>query len=549
MPELFDTLPEFTLAVQSGLYHVDMSQNGKWQAKRPSIFSTDDSLKKYFLKMLKDTEWRKTLPSYASFEKAAIAVKNRINDEKYSRLIDLHLIAMRHRREEIVDEISEINVETLAENWLKNQPLFISKTFSEVQKEQLDTLRRYPDFVQLLEQDKKLQDHFFKWALRDLQDISIFVSFPKTCMRLRQYALTGIIANSPKQILKVKTDEVGTKILTLPFRVSNEVVEEIEITHFKKRISLGGGKTRSLKEIFSLFKEKKEKFTPIEFVQGAISMFDAHRFGWGEKELFSPISLENEKYWWKEGLPFCHALHKEALETTLGMNVQKNQWYVALKSDRKKDNLNFNGVHTWIVLYVPNGKNWLSYPFGLAPKKQITPLDVTNTLRGTVTFDAHEHYSHTQVAVTPYALTKEEGLALFSHIRTDLLTERTYQVLGENCANWAVTKLEQIGIFLPKEGSLKEHVSVVDFEKNILGSIFKWVKDKPPFIQKVTSLFLEIILMAWREKKVDETFKSIWHSPFHDTQEIFHPPLHHERIENQNLSGHLLHEKVAFPKI
>lgn len=496
---------------------------------------------------------------------AAKAIKAQLKKYAGSKSVSRQLVALKRRTvalryrmegvnggldaKEAVTETVE-KLESSLENWKKNYELYQDKTLSDRDKELLNEAARHPKFVKLLLLDRGVRNQFFRWVIRDNNNIDSFVQFPSTCNRLKSALLSGrigLFANTYKTVQNVG----GEKVFTLPFYTGGKT-EEISILDESRVVELDVDDSRTIKKVFDVFAKKNLRAGDLEFIgtQG-ISKWDL--LEWGKAEY---MEVENSRWW--ENLPPHETLNLETVKARYGIrDIADGQWITVAKSTRESCSLDVGRSHGYLEMLIPDGTgDYRVYPFGKFAKEFPTGvleqfLFVTHTVESAIEYpDENTFYSHRQKAGAPFVIDEEKGLEYMEMIRKDVVESVNgnvvFQFGWENCAWWPQKRLEEL---LGKKGEGEGQVPnlfaahMLDSRPKapILAFIFTACRILPKCLKQIATRVTAFIMGSWRGMwiKVEgkRVFKSMFRSKFTDECQTNLPAMLHERIQNGEING------------
>ncbi len=495
--------------------------------------------------------------------------KNR-NCRLEKRFLDQKKVAMQYRIESInggLDTLAspelQAPIQDLARKWKnsKEQSFFNDKELTPSDLHKIAQTCAYPDFAKLIVADKYLQDAFFKWTLRENNDVRPFVEFPATYTRLKTAYMAGRIGRCGAHLLSVDkivcADGKEEKQIRLTFEG-----KKISILDESQEVTLKGNYKLTVKKIIDVFKSKNDEIGNLEyFPELGVTNWNAHELGWWnpEKKDFERIDLTKDD-WWKD-LPIFERATREQVEkryssSKFPFKLEPNQWAAAAKSSRETPTLDFDRSHGYFEFCVPQSDGtYLIFNFGKFaanfPKNFFEKiLFLTATAKGKFSYpDENLFYSHRQHASVPFAFSKEKGLELMKIVKEELLKARNgsvvFQFAWENCAYWPQTLLETL-LGKEKDGGRVPDLYHMDLLKaepsnGFLRKMVNLINKTPKSWRPKLMTGVHTILGSWRKYHYIENGQRKWKSlaatDFPKCLQHYQPSLTHKNIEAGKLQG------------
>lgn len=478
-------------------------------------------------------------------------------------LMDQKMTAVRYRI--WLDDPREINFESLdritglAEEWKKGVKLFEGVDLTDSDREKLEEVCEYPEFVEHLENNPKLRDLFFKWIIRYNNPVKQFVEYPERCQRMSQVYLAQRVGRFAGEHFKILVREkepgIDEKVLTLPFELLSEngdlEVKDVSVLNESKVVTLREGYQTTLEKMFAAFSRKEKAPEDFEFFgdQGIIN-WNSHYHSWRNAEgEYKGIDYLKERWW--EQLPVFEVISKDELEERYDLEIEDGNWMGVVKSTSESLELDVDRSHGYLEVAIPMGNDeYQILDFGkFAEKYPEHSLDyvsfLANTYRSHLEYpDSNEFYSQRQHAAAPFELTPEKGRELMVEIQRTLIRSEEgnliFQFAYENCAWWPQHVFKKIlGDNCPDffyEKSLNAKPS-----NPILGKIFSGIRKAPKVLHKPLLRAVEIILIPWRGvyviKRGRLVKKTLAKTPFGKVQKMWNPSALHQRIKSGTIKG------------
>lgn len=504
--------------------------------------------------------------SYAEYLKSSKVVKKLLFTSKskkiHSLLNDLAVktVALKYRIEgengglnpDIkIDGMIYNQVVGLALKWKQTQPLYLNPVLTQNNLDKITEACSFPKFTKLLLRDSKLQDAFFKWALRDNNGVSQFVQFPFVCNRLKNSFIAARLNNYHGDALTIaKIEKAGSilkldtreKVLQLPFYNGIKAVK-INILDESREVTLNRGWKLTIKNIFEIFANKNKQPGYLEFlgVNGITNWSICDLGEWDpHTNSISHIDLSDSD--WLSKLPFCRIKSLEEIKELYGI-THISDWLFVYHATRESDDLSLSKRHSFVEIIKPlNNGQYAIYPFGEYPEDfpegifaSIAEVDATSYAYIQYP-DENINYPHRQHAVFAEQISSENGLKILESIKQDVLRAQTNNLIiqprNENCSFWS-----------QKIGQKVENTAPINpFKIKIIQSdTFSFIGRLPARVQPIFIAALDFLLCSFRGKTVKEdgkdVFKSISAMPKHEKPFIYQPGWLHQQIKVGDLQG------------
>ncbi len=451
----------------------------------------------------------------------------------------------------------------VAGKWKQAQQLYPAggKLLTKRDDENMRQVCAYPEFVEVLLKDKKLQDNFFKWSIRDNNGVSQFVEFPAASARIAAANLAkrvgrfsaGLFAIQ-KQKIDSSESKISEKVICLPFNTSSKV-EYISLLDEDKKVVLNGGLELTIRKIIDLFAKKNAEFTDLEFFASTGIT------NWNTMEL-GPRDAKTNAYahadltaadWWKN-LPALEEISQAEVEARYGEKPADGEWLVCVKSGRQTLDQDFEQRHSYLEIAIPSTKgNYGIYPFGHYPLRfPRSPFEAIKFLAkvtlGRINYpDNNTFFSMRQHAVHAIKLAPQQSAKLMQVIQQDLIKglqgNFTFQFKDENCAQWTQSTIHSFQQE-PKHNFFKMKVLDAYPLNPVMGKLFALMRKASP--DKQGWLVRGVLRLLGGKKGITiiEDGKSVYknvldHPNAQGEVQIYQPGLMHPQIEGGQLNGHL----------
>lgn len=445
--------------------------------------------------------------------------------------------------------------------WKKSEPKYCSEGLTRFDLDKIEEIAQYPQFVPLILKDQKLRELFFKWGIRDNNDIRPFIQYPAIYQRIYRSLLTGRmgvrVSEEMLAIRKIERKKEGScgtrKVLQFMFDgKSMSLLNESKKVTLKNRINPNNpGWETTVGGVLDEAAAKNDRPGRIEvFEKIGFANWNVHEWGSWNGKGYDNIDLDQPNWW--EKLPVQETLSKEDFEKRYGLEpLKEGEWVGFAKASRMTTDLDVDETHGYLGVAIPqpNGRYRL-YDFGKFAERfpagsKDRVLFIGDTLYSKISYpDENYSYGQRQIAAKPFILDPAKGLKLME-IVTDYAKrarERNliFQFAWENCAFWPQEVFRRLfGAEMPNLYKAK----IIDAtpSNKILRVYFKVMKKMPSWIQWGMVRFIEFMLKGWRGVTVTENGKkvkkSVWRSPFHNNMHAFLPALLHEKILKGEVDG------------
>ncbi len=176
-------------------------------------------------------------------------------------------------------------------DWVYDYPGFNPDTHDRFPERKINEVcEQYPAYASLLLRDARLLLDFFKWSIRDNNEVAPFVLFPKQLEMLRNSNLAQRTGYNQGKDLEIRTsyDSEGHMIRTLWLPVEGE---HVNAAKWKDKIAISDGSERTLEEIFAVFENKNHHPGDLEYFP---------RIGityWPSYEPWKVMDVGSDKFW------------------------------------------------------------------------------------------------------------------------------------------------------------------------------------------------------------------------------------------------------------
>lgn len=513
--------------------------------KIPTIFSADES--KLSEQKLCFAACVKTASAVADALSAAKSkeIKIKCNDLSY------RVAGLQYRIEGVngglnrasIDQVLAEKLCATALQWKNDQPLIVKKEITAQEIKKLEEVSTYPEFAKvLLLSNKKMQNSFFSWTLRDNNKINKFIEFPAMAARLKSVYLAsraGKLASLCQLQKMEKENGISEKVITLAFSVENKTVYASMMDETQE-LHLDGGPITTISKVLKCFAQKNKEIGEFEAFLDGIRYWNSHNLG--------GIDLTKSD-WWKQ-LPVVEEISREELERRCCGTLKDEQWVAFARASRTTADKDLNGRHGFFEIALPNGAGKYNiYPFGIFPKtfpQSILELVLFlgNTFRAKISYpDENIFYAHRQQASHPIPLTETEAREFIVMLQKELILSRhghqIFQFGAENCAYWAQKTINTIQT---KAHNFFQSDYVESHPLNpVLKVIFSFLRSLPTLVRNHFIMTVDTCLGSRRHITVFENGKKVRKS--HHTSHvrnqfvIFNPAGLPEQILEGTLPG------------
>lgn len=470
----------------------------------------------------------------------------KMKDIPISGILKQKLLALQYRLEIIPLKFQRPLFDLLAKEakiWKQKQSIIPIKDLNLNDLKEIEKVAYHGQYASLVLENEEVRDLLFNWILRDQNDAIVFIQFPSLINRMNSSNLNGRLSCHGGHLLKVQKQKVDKccfqKIVTLPFegRPTN-ILDESKVIDFRGNVS------KTIGEIFDIFKGKDFKVGDFEFMSDGIINWNIHHLGFWDEESKSYTKVDLEKpEWWKQ-LPFFEVLTLKQVKMRYGWSVNGSTWIAAASATRGLASLSYEQTHAFLELAIPIGKGLYGiYDFGkLAykyPSSFLETMDMfCKNVHATIAFpDENVFYSHRQHALHPFCLNSEQGFKIMELIKRDIEVARAYnlvyQIESENCAKWVQLKLEAVlgNDCVPN----LYRMQLLNTEpEGPVSKIFACIKKLPEKWQVPLLTTLHLPLGAAKKTWIEENgvlvAKSLKDHSFFNTGEVYLPAFMHDQL-------------------
>lgn len=443
-----------------------------------------------------------------------------------------------------------------AQEWKNKYPLIVQKELMPQEIIKLEKASTYPEFCNVLfNGDKKLKEAFFNWALRENNDVSLFIEFPATWARIKSSYLSSRIGELGVQSLQNRVQKKNgpeglmEKNIILPF-FNGVGTDHISILDESREVELNNGLNITINKILTVLSRKNHEVGDLEMFRHGIMNWNCHQLGSLNPATgtYDRIDLTDEH--WLKKLPVLKEIIHDALEERVGEKLKTGEWVVFAKASRTTADLDLDGRHGYFELAVPTGDGKYGlYPFGIFPPS--FPISVVelfkflgNTFRAKISYpDENFFYAHRQQAEYPMRLSDEEVRDFMKVLQKELIKSRyghlIFQFGAENCAYWSQSVLNTIE-------AKKHNFYKTDYVKSyplnpLMKNIFAFFRRLPKHIRNYAIRNMDTIFGSRRGIYVFENrqkvFKSHNTSPVRNEFVIYQPGHLHQQILKGEING------------
>lgn len=529
---------------------------------RHLITLLDDSEKLPLLIDKTDKRNPKTLSIQARYLDAIIAMESYVLRRGFSKKhplfhrFKLRLLALMYRLEEIrktdYDHILYAELLLAAVEWKKHEKSYWKPAIDSKEEHIIQKCCEYPHFIKEVFNSSKTLKFFFKWVLRDRLPIEPLIQYPAMMELLHRCLLVGRISKMGGHLLEIKEtplakdSEVIEKTLTLPFEGKS-----VNILDTHAKVKLRGEYTLTIAQVLEIF--EKKKFFPgnLEFLHDGIINWNTHKLAYWDapEKLYVTIDLLCEE-WWKQ-LPELETVTTAQAREKYGVFLDGIHWNFAIRASREDHSLNFERCHSYLEIAIPCGKDhYAIYDFGKFATK--FPENEWQKLWQFSVFspaaiaypDENIFFTHRQHVNFSHLTTQEEGLAIMSSIKDDMIEARknnlVFQIESENCGNWIY------GILFDHLGATRvpNHykIALIHTEpQGLIKWIFDCVKKLPSKFHNRALTWLHLPFGAWKgvhlmKETGESTHKSLTKTDFWQDTVVFLPAMLHRKYEEDHIS-------------
>ncbi len=407
-----------------------------------------------------------------------------------------------------VDKVLHQQIADEMAAWKQKQKQYVNKELNERDWLKVYEICEYQEFAQLVMKDKKLQKELFDWAIRDNNQVEIFVEFPDVSKRIKKCLLAGRTGRFAGQILSMKKkqcEETVKKDVRLRFQIENEDLslksKKISILDESHEIRLRGEYRITVKRALEIFANKNLEVGNLEVFGGdrrvakqdiGILNFNPHKLGHfsGRAGVYRSVDV-SEPNWWEQ-LPVFEIIEKGELEKRTGFQLDDSdmpQWIGMAKSTYKNvDFMDVDVSHGFIgVAKKQSDGRYRIYDFGKFPEKFPSKWYeylsfIVDTLVASIEYpDSNNFYPSRQLATVPFVLTEEQGRNMMRKLAEYISLGREKKIgfmFGrENCAYMPQNILSDKSVLGDKVPNLyRVHFLKTEASNPYLNKLFRFVK-------------------------------------------------------------------------
>lgn len=451
-------------------------------------------------------------------------------------------------------------IQSLAKKWKKNQPNLDELCLTDADKTKLEEVCRYDQFAALLNKEKFLREEFFKWIIRDHNDVATFVEFSGLIDRM------GSILTKRFEGLS-KVEKIShEKILTLPF-----ASQRFSVLDPKLEVTLENDYELTVDKAIRTIQNKNNE-------EGSVNFYPARGCGfthWNINSITNSYDKINtsRKGWYKK-IPAFQEYTEQEFKCKFHhlANIDAGTWFSLLRSARTRATMDVDGTHGWFAFAYPDKKRKVYVVIDIGKFPEIYPSDnlvvkwtffkfiekwafvklmyglwnytkfMLNTTKGVLAMpDDNTTYKQRQATHLATKLTDKGKKICLEKLKKKIDKANkgtlTFQVGGKGCSRFA----ESLYNKTQKESEVAEtkvfQCRIAKFRPDnwLLGKMRKVVAMSPLCLQKFAFRAVMLPFGPWRryeqgEAKNDE--KSFWEmQPWKDGI-MSHPArLHQQQIK------------------
>lgn len=309
------------------------------------------------------------------------------------------------------------------------------------QKQAIDEVLKYPQFVALLRKYPDLKESFLLWTVRDQNDPKIFMLYPNITQKIVEGALSGRVGVD--NLLRLDGESLYLKCEN----------GELDLRNPEAKAELANGFMVTFQDICKSFANRINAFEDLESNSKGILNWSPKHFGRYDPKIKSYRQIDFEQPKWWEQLPYESTTTTEETQFLLQTKAKPDgkQWYYSIVGASECNNdVMIGGNHGYAVISIPGEDgNYTQYSFGKFIYNDF-PRGCDATLRvamqsvygriispdGT-TKETKRDREYLSVAISP-----EEGKAIMQEIKQDIQQgfkkEIVFQLFSDNCMHWAI---------------------------------------------------------------------------------------------------------------
>lgn len=383
-------------------------------------------------------------------------------------------------------------LEQLAEAWKKTEIYAnASPGLSDLDKERLNEVRRYPKFLELLLSDVNLQKRFFTWSMRNHNGVRAFIEFPATVQKVRETFMSsrfgasdgdGLAVYGHEQEEKAEKSEkdgasaaIRTVDIKIKYEAADKSIQTVSLLDEAEEISLRNNFKLTVGKVFEIISQKATDWGDIEFCNGILCNWHVGKMG-----RWNPEKADYDLVKDLVDLPVCKILTLDQAKVLWGKDKDGYDYADGRNSigrnmaTRRTETLDAHGTHAYRMIAIPkqdNKKNiyYTAYTFGkfptTFPKEWLSGSNVISrtiykiieyikyffqTQPGTIAYpDTSIYNTERQHGGTTFRMSPEESDTEIRMIQRDIKLARegkaAYNINCHNCAIWGLEWRSRLG--------------------------------------------------------------------------------------------------------
>ncbi len=481
-----------------------------------------------------------------------------------SKELNRRIVALEYRLRKVnggtdLKRVAPDQMEALLETavqWVQDQHVIREYSHSTL-RQMLHETGNYPLFVDILLNDKELQNEFFNWVIRDDISSSLFIEYPALQKKIVDSNLQIRVNHFKTPGLKIQFEKISD---TLEQKIVTLLIEgkEVNILDTQREVQLRGNWVLTIDQILEIFNKKSHLSGNLEYTEDGIINWNVYEWGYWDNDAkkFVCVNFEEDNWW--QSLPLFKTISMEDASRELGHKLDGTNWAVEACASRRYQNLNLFENHAYLKIFFPasNGLGYSALPLGKYAKTvplTMNPLKKFSILcdmtPATISFiDENIFYTFREQTTYGFLMSREQGKQFFDTIKRDMLASKdnhlVYQIETENCAKWAQETLTSV---LGEENvpNLYRTFFLDTEAKGVIGWMMKILRRAPkawqPWLVTRFHIPLGSFKGSWIVRNGMRHWISIMTLPFWENGMIYFPAFLHHQMEK----GLLLVRKIA----
>jgi len=346
--------------------------------------------------------------------------------------------------------------------WKKKQKPCHKHEINELELTELKTAAKYPEWVEVLKENKSYQNEFLKWTISNYNPPEVFIKYFAMQRKMKASLLmtyTGYSRDPANETIAIrtvatKTEGIAKRVLMLPFYDGSfeyfeahkqkwvNILRPTNLIHFEK-----GNYWMTVEEFMKKNAKKDLREINVNLCAnwGYTNFHPVHGVWDVDKQTY-PEKPHDSELWtpenWIPKTPPMRIASKKEIEDKYGEQIKDKKFFYQVRATRTDLNLKALGCHGFMQLYISmNDGNWKVLNVGVyAYRFQQNLWEAIQMFGDTLKrvfalIDQNGTYTHRQRAAMSFFPTEEKGKELTDLLYHKLLrTHGVFQLAARNCA-------------------------------------------------------------------------------------------------------------------